>query len=92
MQAGGFDLTLFPAFFDATVVLGHPDVPISSDYVSQLLKQDIITSIITPPSILEDLSKNPTDIEALAKVKHISYGGGPLPPNVSYAHGNDEVR
>jgi hypothetical protein len=40
--------------------------------------------MLTPPSILEDISKYPEGLNELAKVKHIGYAGGPLHPSVSH--------
>jgi hypothetical protein len=69
-----------------TIVLGHPDVPLSGGYIVKLLSSDIITGLLAPPSILGDISKDPAGIETLAKLKHVGYGGGPLPPNVSFSN------
>ena len=63
-------------------MLGHPDVPTSAHYTSQLLNLGVIKSMLTPPSILEDLSKDPTAVQGLAKLKHVAYAGGPLQPEV----------
>lgn len=65
-----------------TLVLGHPDVPISAHYVSQLLKQGVITALLSPPSILDELSKDHHSVPELAKLQHVAYGGGPLHPEV----------
>jgi acyl-coenzyme A synthetase/AMP-(fatty) acid ligase len=81
-HAGGLTFNLFPALYDMTLVLGHPDVPMAAHYVSQLLEWSIITPILTPPSILEDLSKDQAALELLDKLNHIGYGGGPLKPDV----------
>jgi thioester reductase-like protein len=73
---------MYPAFYEMTLVLGHPDVPTSAHYVSQLLKLGVIKSMLTPPSILEDLSKDPAAVLDLANFKHVGYAGGPLQPDV----------
>jgi thioester reductase-like protein len=65
-----------------TLVLGHPDVPMSAHYVSHLLEHGSITALLTPPSILEDLSNDPQSLRNLAKLSQIGYGGGPLQPDV----------
>src|SRR6187402_1027750 len=69
-------------FLEMTMVLGHPDVPTSAPYVAQLLKHGVVTTMLSPPSILEDLSRDPAALQDLAKVKHVAYGGGPLRPEV----------
>lgn len=81
-HAGGLAFNLFPAIYDMTLVLGHPDVPMSAHYVSQILAQGVVTSLLTPPSILEDLSNNTSSLEHLTHLKHIGYGGGPLKPDI----------
>jgi len=73
---------IFAVIYEMTLVVGHPDVPVSAGYVTQLLKLSIINLIVAPASILEDLSKDPSGLQALAKLKHVSYGGGPLRPEV----------
>jgi hypothetical protein len=51
---------------------------VSAGYVTKLLKEEVITSVLTPPSVLEDVSKDPAWINEWAKLTHIGYGGGPL--------------
>lgn len=79
-QGGGLAFNFYAAFFEMTLVLGHPDVPISAHYVSELLKQGVITALLSPPSILDELSKDPYSLPDLAKLQHVGYGGGPLHP------------
>lgn len=69
-------------FYEMTLVLVHPDVPLSASYVAQLLKHGVITTMLTPPSILEDLSKDHSSLQNLAKLKHVGFAGGPLQPSV----------
>lgn len=64
-------------------MLRHPSVRVSAGYVTKLLKEEVITSVLTPPSILEDVSRDPAWINEWAKLTHIGYGGGPLQPSVS---------
>lgn len=83
-QAGGLTYTFYPAFLDMTLVMGHPSVPISAGYVAKLLGENVITSMLTPPSMLEDIYKTPGGLEGLQQLKHIGYAGGPLQPSVSF--------
>jgi thioester reductase-like protein len=69
-------------FYEMTLVLVHPDVPLSASYVAQLLKHGVITTMLTPPSILKDLSKDHSSLQNLAKLKHVGFAGGPLQPGV----------
>ncbi|CZS91474.1 related to nonribosomal peptide synthetase MxcG (component of the myxochelin iron transport regulon) [Rhynchosporium graminicola] len=80
-HAGGIGVHTMTGFLEVTLVLGHPDVPISSEYALELLKTGPATVLISPPSILEDLSKDEAALEALSKLKHVAYGGGPLGPS-----------
>jgi hypothetical protein len=57
----------------------------SGGYVTKLLKEGVITAMLTPPSILEDISEDPEGIKELAKLKKIGYAGGPLQPSVSHS-------
>jgi hypothetical protein len=69
-----------------TLVLGYPSVSMSGDYVSKLLRENIVSVMLTPPSILEDVSAEPEGIKWLEKLRHIGYAGGPLQPSVSCLH------
>jgi acyl-coenzyme A synthetase/AMP-(fatty) acid ligase len=63
-------------------LFGHPSVPMTTEYVVQLLKPGIINVIAAPPSILEDLAKDSSGLQDLTKLKHVSYGGGPHRPEI----------
>ena len=65
-----------------TLVFRHPGVPMTAEYVVQLLKPGTINVIAAPPSFLEGLAKDPSELQDLAKLKHVSYGGGPLRPEI----------
>src|SRR5882757_5088518 len=65
-----------------SLVFGQPGVPMTAEYVVQLLKPGTINVIAAPPSFLEDLAKDPSELQDLAKLKHVSYGGGPLRPEI----------
>jgi hypothetical protein len=71
--------------YEMNPVFGHPSVPMTAEYVVQLLKPGIINVIAAPPSILEDLAKDPSGLQDLTKLKHVSYGGGPHRPEIGNA-------
>jgi hypothetical protein len=48
--------------YEMNLVFGHPSVPMTAEYVVQLLKPGIINVIAAPPSILEDLAKDPSGL------------------------------
>lgn len=65
-----------------TLVLGHPDIPMSDAYLSQILQQGVATAMLTPPTFLEALSQDAVGLDGLKKLNHIAYGGGPLRPDI----------
>jgi len=71
---------MLAALLEFTVVLGHPSVPLSSAYVAELLKTGGITAMLSPPSVLEDLSRDSSSLHSLSRLNHIAYAGGPLNP------------
>ncbi|KAJ9348646.1 putative NRPS-like enzyme [Paecilomyces variotii] len=81
-HAGGFTVCLLAAYFHATAVWPHPDVAPTVEYLISLLNQNIITSLVSPPSLLDALSQPSAGIEALSKLEHVGYCGGPLPEHV----------
>ncbi|KAL2062092.1 hypothetical protein VTL71DRAFT_6358 [Oculimacula yallundae] len=81
-HAGGIGPHALAVFCDFTLVLGHPDVPISAEYVSEILKTGPMTAMMSPPSILADLSKEDSSLQSLSKLEHIAFSGGPLSPDV----------
>ncbi|KAL1847203.1 putative NRPS-like protein biosynthetic cluster [Paecilomyces lecythidis] len=81
-HAGGFTIGLLTAYFHATGVWPHPDVALTGEYLTSLLNQNVITSLVSPPSLLDAISQTPTGIEVLSKLEHVAYCGGPLPEHV----------
>ncbi|KUJ09297.1 uncharacterized protein LY89DRAFT_690344 [Mollisia scopiformis] len=71
---------MYAILLDMTLVLGHPDVAMTAEYVAQLLKPGLVTMILSPPSILIELAEDPSAQQDLAKLKHVAYAGGPLRP------------
>ncbi|GAD96178.1 NRPS-like enzyme, putative [Paecilomyces variotii No. 5] len=84
-HAGGFTIGLLTAYFHGTGVWPHPDVAPTAEYLLSLLNQNIITSLVSPPSLLDALSQIPAGIDALSKLEHVGYCGGPLPEHVGNA-------
>ncbi|CZR62914.1 related to nonribosomal peptide synthetase MxcG (component of the myxochelin iron transport regulon) [Phialocephala subalpina] len=79
-HAGGLGYNMFAVWMEMTLVQGHPDVPMTVQYVGQLLKTGVVTTMLTPPSILEELADDLAAQQDLVNVKHIGYAGGPLRP------------
>jgi thioester reductase-like protein len=73
---------MFAVTYEMTLVFGHASVPMTSEYIARLLKAGVVTFLLAPPSILEDLTKNSSGLQDLAKLRHVSYGGGPIRPEI----------
>ena len=67
-------------FCDSTVVLPAPGVRLTSENFITLLEAGGCTTTAVPPSILEGMLDYPAGMDAMAKLKHIAYTGGPLNP------------
>jgi hypothetical protein len=65
-----------------TLVFGHASTLTTSEYIADLLQSGTATYLLSPPSILEELAKDPSGLQELAKLKHVAYGGGPLRPEI----------
>jgi hypothetical protein len=63
-------------YWDAPVVLGIGDRPLTPDSVIAYLDNSRADSVMLPPSILEEMSKMDEGIEALRKLKFVAFGGG----------------
>ncbi|KAF8859904.1 acetyl-CoA synthetase-like protein [Acephala macrosclerotiorum] len=79
-HAGGLGYNMFAVWMEMTLVQGHPEVLMTAQYVGHLLKVGVITTLLSPPSILEELADDPAALQDLANVKHVGYAGGPLRP------------
>nr|ASK38699.1 putative nonribosomal peptide synthetase-like protein [Paecilomyces divaricatus] len=84
-HAGGFGLAAAVVYFEAIAVCPHPEVAPTAEYILSLLDQNIATALSVPPSLLDALSKTSAGIEALSKLEHVGYVGGPLPEHVGQA-------
>ncbi|KAI0186100.1 hypothetical protein EV127DRAFT_463436 [Xylaria flabelliformis] len=78
-HSAGIWFSLFmPVYFGSTVVYGPAKRPLTSDVAAKGIVSGRIEGGIYPPSILEDLSKSPANLEELRKLKFVAYGGGAL--------------
>ncbi|KAI0483838.1 hypothetical protein F4859DRAFT_529172 [Xylaria cf. heliscus] len=77
---GGIGLILRSSVTDSTVVLPAPGTPLSPKNFAKMVEASSSTTALTPPSILEAMLNNPSELETLSKLKHIAYSGGPLNP------------
>ncbi|KAI9371724.1 hypothetical protein BJX61DRAFT_548133 [Aspergillus egyptiacus] len=77
----GFSLLIMAVFHGIPCVM-LPDKPLSTDLVANVLSITRPTAALFPPSILEDLCAVPASRDALAQLKRVYFGGGPLSPDV----------
>ncbi|KAI1136522.1 hypothetical protein F5Y05DRAFT_420244 [Hypoxylon sp. FL0543] len=77
---GGMGSSLGSIFCNNTMVLPAPGTRLTPENYTMLLQHGKCTATATPPSILEAFLSYPAGIEALAKLKHVAYTGGPLNP------------
>ena len=71
-----------PVLLDMVAVLGPADAPATAKVVDQVLKLGQVTGVILPPSLLEDLCRDPTMLEQVRKLKYVHYAGAPLNKSV----------
>lgn len=92
-HAGGIYLTIICSlFFDKPVALGFPDRPLTAQALMEAIEYADVATVVVPPALLEDMSHMPEGVAALAKLKRVAYGGGPLSEGVGKALSSRGVR
>ena len=71
-----------PVVLNMVVVLGHANQPATVGLINQILKLGKVTGIILPPSLLEDLCRDPNTLEQVRALKYVHYVGAPLKQSV----------
>ncbi|KAI9870878.1 MAG: hypothetical protein M1830_003674 [Pleopsidium flavum] len=71
-------------FLGTVVVFGPADKPATAAIVDQILEFGDVAGTMLPPSLLEDLCRNPSMLERVRKLQYVHYAGAPL----SVATGN----
>lgn len=79
-QLGGLGGLITAIHYDTTIVLPTPGTPLSPQNFTALLEAASCTSACAPPSVLEGMLDYPPGLEALSKLHHVAYTGGPLHP------------
>lgn len=71
----------------ATIVCGAtrliapaPGMRLTPENMTGFLQITSPNACVFPPSILENMLKQPSAVEALSRVEHVAYGGGPINP------------
>ncbi|KAI1422530.1 hypothetical protein F5Y12DRAFT_717225 [Xylaria sp. FL1777] len=75
---GGIGVLLRSIATDSTIVLPAAGTRLSPENVAKMLETSSPTGAMMPPSVLEALLSNPRALEAISKVKHVAYAGGPI--------------
>jgi acyl-coenzyme A synthetase/AMP-(fatty) acid ligase len=67
------------AIYSNTTLVIPPPVPRNAEVANQAHLHGNLDVSFLSPSILVDISRNPLYLENLRRLKHVTYGGGPLP-------------
>ncbi|KAI2464875.1 NAD(P)-binding protein [Annulohypoxylon bovei var. microspora] len=73
-------LTMVSLHSPMTAILMHPDVPVIPANIAAIIHQTGANSLICPPVPIENMLSFPPGLEALARLKHVGYVGGPINP------------
>ncbi|KAI8958908.1 acetyl-CoA synthetase-like protein [Daldinia sp. FL1419] len=79
-HAGAMYITMGGLHSEMTAILMHPDVPISPASITDVINQSGANSLICPAVPIENMLNYPPGLEALSRLKHIGYVGGPINP------------
>ncbi|KAL7625710.1 hypothetical protein AAE478_004932 [Parahypoxylon ruwenzoriense] len=79
-HAGTLLVTMIALRADVTVIIMHPDLPIIPANITAVLQQTGANSMICPPVPIENMLNYPPGVEALSRLKHVGYVGGPINP------------
>ncbi|RYO98173.1 hypothetical protein DL766_005198 [Monosporascus sp. MC13-8B] len=79
-HVAGILMTLDTFFLDNTLVLPAPGSKLSQPTLAVMLEAGGCTAAVVPPSMLEAMLSYPPGLDALSKLKHVAYSGGPLNP------------
>ncbi|KAI1207713.1 uncharacterized protein F4807DRAFT_469221 [Annulohypoxylon truncatum] len=77
---GGIASSLASIYCENTVVLPAPGTQLTPENCTLILQHGECTASASPPSILESMLSYSPGVDALARLKHVAYAGGPLNP------------
>lgn len=77
----GFSLLIMAVFHGIPCVI-LPDRPLSTTLLTSVLRATQPTAALFPPCILEDMLNSSESMDALAALKRVYFGGGPLSPDI----------
>ncbi|PQE21314.1 thioester reductase domain-containing protein [Rutstroemia sp. NJR-2017a WRK4] len=67
------------AIYSNTTLVIPPPVPMTAELANQAHLHGNLDVSFLSPSILVDIAKNPSHLDNIRRLKHVTYGGGPLP-------------
>ena len=66
-------------FYNMIMVIGPGAKPATAEIAHQILQYGNVTGALCPPSLIEDLCRNPSTLQlVLKRLKYIHWGGAPL--------------
>ncbi|KAI1262495.1 hypothetical protein F5Y18DRAFT_397366 [Xylariaceae sp. FL1019] len=77
---GGIGNVMGAVYSDTTLVLPAPGTDLTPHNITCLLQESKCSSGFFVPFLLESLINHPPGLEALKRLKHVAYTGGPLDP------------
>lgn len=69
-------------FLSTVVVVGSPD-PATAANVTQILEFGNVAGAILPPSLIEDICREPIGLERLRRLKYVYFAGAPLSRSIA---------
>ncbi|OTB06160.1 hypothetical protein M426DRAFT_9976 [Hypoxylon sp. CI-4A] len=79
-HAGAMYITMVSLHSPMTAILIHPDLPIIPANITAVINQTGANSLICPPVPIENMLDYAPGLEALSRLKHVGYVGGPINP------------
>ncbi|KAI2615947.1 acetyl-CoA synthetase-like protein [Hypoxylon sp. NC1633] len=79
-HAGAMYLTMVSLRAEMTAILMHPDLPIIPTTITAVINQTGANSMICPPVPIENMLNYRPGVDALRRLKHVGYVGGPINP------------
>lgn len=76
LEAGLVTLALY---YGVPIVLGMPDVPLTAELIVECLSRSGADAAFLPPSIIEQLSRSDEGVDALKRLRILTFGGGGRP-------------
>ncbi|KUI69090.1 Linear gramicidin synthase subunit D [Cytospora mali] len=80
-HAGGMIILISSIIFDTTsLIAAVPGTRLTAENVTAILNATRPEGVVVAPTIAESMLKYQPGLEALTRIKHVVYGGGPMNP------------